>query len=103
MRWLRRAIQTLIIEPHPKPLKIGEKATVLDVALSNKLDIGHTCGGMGSCTTCRGFVLEGDAGPRTPIEKERAEERGFQDNERLACQILAAPGLRLSLPKKFRD
>ncbi|NQY99664.1 MAG: (2Fe-2S)-binding protein [Bdellovibrionales bacterium] len=77
---------------------MGGKETVLDVALSNKLDIGHTCEGMGSCTTCRVFVLDGDAGPRTEIEQERADERGFADNERLACQIKPIEGLKLKLP-----
>jgi ferredoxin len=98
MKWFHKSDESIIVDPHPKPLKIGGKETVLDVALSNKLDISHTCGGMGSCTTCRVFVVEGDPGPRTDIEQERADERGFTKDERLACQLTPTPGLKLRLP-----
>lgn len=86
------------ILPHDKPLKFGDEKSVLDVALSNKIDIGHTCEGMGSCTTCRVIVIEGDAGPRTDIEQERADERGFAENERLACQLSPSEGLKVEIP-----
>lgn len=96
--WKKDVGPTMWIEPHVKPLKIGDAQTVLEVALKNKVDIGHTCEGMGSCTTCRVFVLAGEANPRTDIEQERANERGFADDERLACQLKAVKGLTVRLP-----
>ncbi|MBY0452282.1 MAG: (2Fe-2S)-binding protein, partial [Bdellovibrionaceae bacterium] len=61
---------------------------LLDTLNANKVGISQSCGGNGSCTTCAVLVLEGSdsLGPRTEIELERALERGFAPNERLACQ-----------------
>jgi 2Fe-2S ferredoxin len=89
---------TILFEPMGKSVEIGRSQTVLQVALSNKIPIHHTCDGMGSCTTCRIFVLEGDAGPRTNLEQDRADERGFAEDERLACQVRAKPGLVIKVP-----
>lgn len=80
------------------PASPGE--SVLEVALRCGIEIGHSCGGMGSCTTCRVFVVEGaeQLGRRTEMELERAEERVFAENERLSCQIPALPGLKIKIP-----
>lgn len=83
-----------------KSIEIGNSSTLLDVALSGEIDIGHSCGGMGSCGTCR-VVVESDlAGlsERTEVETEMAEARGFAPQERLACQLEPKSGLRVRLP-----
>ncbi len=74
--------------------------TVLEVALRHKVPLNHSCGGMGSCTTCRVFIDQGLelVGPRSEVESERADERFFADNERLSCQIHAVGGLVLRIP-----
>lgn len=63
---------------------------LLDTLNANKVSISQSCGGNGSCTTCRVFILKGleNCTPRTEIEQERASERGFALNERLACQTI---------------
>jgi ferredoxin, 2Fe-2S len=74
--------------------------SVLDLILAQSLDISHSCGGMGTCGTCRIEVLEAPEGlrPRNEIEQEMARERGFENHERLACQTPAQSGLKIRIP-----
>lgn len=100
MFWKREKGPHVYLAPDNKPLKIGDSETLLDVALSNDVFLSHTCEGMGSCTTCRVFIQKGDGGPRTEVEVDRARERGFADNERLACQVIPQDGMAFEIPKK---
>ncbi|CAN5607393.1 hypothetical protein BH10BDE1_BH10BDE1_21250 [soil metagenome] len=63
--------------------------TLLELAVDKSVDLPHSCGGMGSCGTCRVrlTVIEGDVPERNEIETEMANERGFADDERLSCQL----------------
>ena len=72
---------------------------LLDTLNANKVSISQSCGGNGTCTTCRVFVLEGlqHCSPRTELEAERAEERGFEKHERLSCQTEILGDLRLEI------
>lgn len=73
---------------------------VLDVALGNEIELSHSCGGMGSCGTCR-VVVESDLSvleDRNEIELEIATDRGFQPEERLACQLIPRKGLIVRIP-----
>lgn len=90
----------LTFVPGNKQVPIGQFSTVLAVALGNKIDLNHSCGGMGSCTTCRVFVEEAPAGcpPRTELEQELAEERSYGDDERLACQLEPTSGMVIRIP-----
>jgi 2Fe-2S ferredoxin len=74
--------------------------TVLDVALRRRVEILHSCGGMGSCGTCRIYVESDlkDLPPRSEIEEEMASDRGFSEDERLACQTHCYLGLRIRIP-----
>ncbi len=74
--------------------------TVLDVALREKVSLNHTCGGSGTCGTCRIVVVFGAdlLAPRNEIEQELAESRGFGSQERLACQIEPVAGLVVEVP-----
>lgn len=52
------------------------------------IDILHRCGGNARCTTCRVEVLEGEAGDKGELERNRlAMEAELADNVRLSCQI----------------
>ena len=73
-----------------------EGQTILELALKNQIDLDHSCGGNGTCGTCRVFVdvPEGQTLPeRDEVEHEMAVDRGFKDNERLACQTRAHSGM----------
>lgn len=71
---------------HELNLKVN--CTVLDLLNAHKIGISQSCGGSGSCTTCRINVIKGSEylAPRTEIENERALERNYSPQERLACQ-----------------
>lgn len=63
--------------------------TLLELALDSDLMLLHSCGGMGTCGTCRCFVLSETASLAAPneIESELRVDRGFAENERLSCQL----------------
>jgi ferredoxin len=87
--------------PEEKTVYASHGQTILDAILSADLEIDHTCGGMGTCGTCRVFVEQGLDSFQEPgeIESEIRNQRGFAHNERLCCQNLAAPGLILRKPE----
>lgn len=76
--------------------------TLLSCLLRAKVPIDHSCEGMGSCGTCRVIVVSEYEGleDRTDLELEMATERGFEDNERLACQSLLQGSVRIKIPNK---
>lgn len=86
--------------PTKKPCEIKAAESVLEVALKNGIEIAHSCGAMGTCTTCRVFIEDaGEPVPgRTELEQEMADSRGFRDNERLSCQLEPVDGLVLRIP-----
>lgn len=71
------------------------KMTLLDFAWRNKVKIPTSCGGGGSCGACRIHLPnpEDNIEPRNEIEQSMAEDRGFDENERLSCQISPRPGM----------
>lgn len=73
---------------------------MLEVALRAGIEISHSCGGMGSCTTCRVIIQHSPEAlpPRNELEQEIADSRGFADNERLSCQIPPHEGLEVRIP-----
>ena len=91
---------SMLFLPLNRSVSFTTEGSVLEVALKNKIEISHSCGGMGSCTTCR-VILESDpdlASPRTDLESEIAESRGFVDRERLSCQLEPRDGLVIRIP-----
>ena len=67
------------------------------------IELNHSCGGMGTCGTCRVRILSsleslGPLEPRNEIEIEMANDRGFAENERLACQLAIVNGLKFRIP-----
>lgn len=90
----------MIFNPGNRCATIGSATNVLDVALQNHIDLSHSCGGMGSCTTCRVWV-ESDPSilsPRTELEEEIASSRNFEERERLGCQLEPQKGLVVRIP-----
>ncbi len=63
-------------------------ASLLSLALKRDIPIIHSCGGHGTCGTCRVFIAsnEDKLDERNEIEIEMALDRKFAFNERLACQ-----------------
>lgn len=75
--------------PVDRVITTSRETTLLDLALDAKIEINHSCGGMGSCGTCCVEIVS-SATPlpeRNEVESEMAADRGFHDFERLACQL----------------
>ena len=80
---------------------VGKK-NLLEILNENKISIHQSCGGHAICTTCRVLVRQSRSAlaVRNQIEQERATERAFNENERLACQLEIQDDLEISIPKK---
>ncbi len=81
-------------------VEFNGRPSVLELAISHRLPLEHSCGGMGTCGTCRVIVrseLE-QLPPRTEVELEIANDREFEPRERLACQTQAVDGLEVEIP-----
>jgi ferredoxin len=90
----------IVFLPSEKTCRIQAETSVLEVALKNKVEISHSCGGMGSCTTCRVLVQSDltQLPERNELEQEIAEARGFSAEERLSCQLPPLAGLVVKVP-----
>jgi len=78
--------------------------SLLEGLLANKIEIDHSCGGFGTCGTCRielqeSFPAEAQgAMVRNEVETEMALDRGFSEQERLACQTLVICAMKIKIP-----
>lgn len=83
-----------------KTVKFHGTINVLELLNEHKVSINQSCGGNGSCTTCR-VMVRGDFRQlmaRTEIESDRAQERRFCANERLACQLEIDQSIEIIIP-----
>lgn len=92
--------KTLIILQNNVELQFEKPVRLLDLLNANEISINQSCGGFGTCTTCRIFVRKGlsSLSERSDIELERAEERGFEENERLCCQTVIFDNAEIEIP-----
>lgn len=92
--------KTLTIFKIFSKLEFSTPTNVLDFLNANSISINQSCGGNGACTTCRIFVRKGleAFSERTELELERAEERDFLINERLACQCIISDSAEIEIP-----
>ena len=93
---------TILIQNKENPIDVEftDKINLLELLNANKIDISQSCGGFGTCTTCRVYVLNNlsSFSERTEIEVERAQERNFSDHERLCCQSIISESTEIRLP-----
>ena len=68
---------------------LNQRATLLESLNDAKIPVSQSCGGSGTCGTCRVYLRGSSAEhlSRSEVEIEMAEARGFSVDERLACQI----------------
>lgn len=64
--------------------------TLLDVARRAGVPLGNSCGAVGVCARCKVRVVEGaeNLSPPTAIETRIGGQRGFAQDERMACQAV---------------
>jgi ferredoxin len=72
--------------------------------MDSGVDILHRCGGNSHCTTCRGQILGGDAGPRTEAEIRRvARVTDAPENMRLSCQVQVRSDLKVRVLRHLSE
>lgn len=85
-------------------LTIVRAGSVLENLLAQRIEIDHSCGGFATCGTCR-VIVDKDVEnlpERNALESEFAAERGFREEERLACQLPCREYLSLGRPYFFK-
>jgi 2Fe-2S ferredoxin len=89
------------ILPENIDVPASQNQSILEALVEAEVEIDHSCGGMGTCGTCRIFVEFGleKFEDRSEAEQEIAGERQFLKNERLSCQNRVKSGLILRKPK----
>ena len=77
----------------------SQNESILACLLRNNIEIDHSCGGNGTCGTCRIFVVENIENINEPnqIESEMITDRKFLENERLACQCRPIGSLKIKI------
>lgn len=90
----------ILYDTDEKVLTTGTASNLLELCLKHKLEISHSCEGMGSCGTCRVIITSDpkELPPRNSLEMLMAADRSFQPNERLACQTPLTKSLSFRLP-----
>lgn len=93
--------KTIQFLPAGKICQVRDEESILEVALRNGIELPHSCGGMGSCTTCRIFIEHAPMNlpRRNELELDIASMREFADHERLACQLPPLNGLVVRIPE----
>ena len=94
--------KTLTILGYLKSISFKANENLLDILNANKVSINQSCGGNGSCTTCR--IITHSEGQffseRNELEIELASERSFLSNERLACQTRLLESVTIEIPQE---
>lgn len=78
------------------PEKLGEShdglpGSILDIALSNGIEIDHACGGVCACSTCHVIFKEGLESTNEAVEEEDdmlENAPGLKPTSRLSCQAV---------------
>lgn len=88
------------VENTDQEVEIKPDCSLLEHLIQNDIEISHSCGGMGSCGTCRVLIISGSESlpPRNAEEQQRATDLQFQYHERLACQICPIQNLTIKIP-----
>ena len=76
---------------------VDDDQSILEVALTNDINLHHNCGGVCACSTCHLYVEKGE----DFLEDLNDKEEDFIDsainprlNSRLGCQCVLQPGRR---------
>lgn len=76
-----------------------EKGLRLVTAIEQSgIRIGHRCGGVGECTSCRVKFLQGEPDVITEQEYDKLVESGLLGKQRLSCQIEVDRDMQVEVP-----
>jgi ferredoxin, 2Fe-2S len=83
--------KTIEVDPQKPPCGTGLPGSILDIALGEKIDIDHACGGVAACSTCHVHVIQGlkSCSEATETENDMLDlAPDLKPNSRLACQCV---------------
>jgi adenylate cyclase len=81
-------VHKIFSQTDDKTIRASSDSTILEATLKAEINHIHVCGGIGRCTTCRVYIMEGlsNCRPRNEKERQLAEKLRFPPDIRLACQ-----------------
>ncbi|MBM3801761.1 MAG: 2Fe-2S iron-sulfur cluster binding domain-containing protein [Acidimicrobiia bacterium] len=92
-----------IVEILPDSVSVQVKAgtSLLTAATTNGVELMHSCGGIGACTSCRVAILSGQDHLSSigTAEREQLQESGILETHRLACQAMVYGDVVLQRPR----
>ena len=91
---------TVQILPDEICVQVKAGASLLATAADGGVELMHSCGGIGACTSCRVRILSGreHLSPIGRAEYEQLKESGILETHRLACQTLVYGDVVLERP-----
>lgn len=90
-------ILTVQFEKGERRIPFASGRSLRDILDSTDLRVRTGCRGQGACGLCRVRIEEGEAGDATSNERVYLNETERGDGIRLACQVLPAQDLRISI------
>jgi uncharacterized 2Fe-2S/4Fe-4S cluster protein (DUF4445 family) len=87
----------LAFEPSGTRVRVPPGVTLFDAASWHGIAIDSTCGGHGTCKKCKVQVTSGTA-PVTPLDVRAFGPDELRDGWRLACRVVTADDLRVTVP-----
>ena len=87
----------LQFEPAGTRVRVPPGVTLFDAASWNGIAIDSTCGGHGTCKKCKVQIETGTA-PVTPLDARAFSPDELRDGWRLACRVVTADDLRVTVP-----
>jgi len=82
-----------------KEFTIEGGITLLAALQDNGLRVPASCGGKGTCGTCKVQILEGEAGQLLATERPFLSAEELANNYRLSCQVKVKSNLVVSVPE----
>lgn len=94
------------MQPQGQVLLVSKGAVLLEALQAAGIPVSSSCGGNGTCGTCRVLIQASDAKtlpPRNDLEEEMNRDRRFPENERLSCQWEVQQNLTILIPSDSGD
>jgi len=92
---------TVEILPDDVRVQVKPGTSLLATAAAGGVELMHSCGGIGACTSCRVQILSGHdhLSPIGRAESEQLREAGILKTHRLACQAAVFGNVVLERPR----
>lgn len=96
-----KGIGTAFVVNTQQNIAASQGQSLLEALQSAKVEMDSSCGGHGTCGTCRVFINHesSQVPPMNEVEAEFWSERGRKTHERLSCQVEAPFDLEIELIK----